>query len=143
MPFPLTKALLVEQRDALLEGAAAFQRRYLSRAALVDRWWSILKLLRERQTQGAMPTIDGNAACNEPISRGAVLVRTPQSQTAPLPSSRPQRGAIQPAPLPAPLTAPRRNNVKGSKIWARFLGTRPRPPHATFLVVVPRRACLW
>ena len=50
-------------RDALLEGAAAFQRLYLSRAALVDRWWSILKLLRERQTQGAMPTIDGNAAC--------------------------------------------------------------------------------
>lgn len=48
-------------RKTLLKGARTFQRKYLSNAALVDRWWSILGPLRERQD--TRPPVPPPTAC--------------------------------------------------------------------------------
>merc|ERR1711924_98933 len=49
-------------RNTLLKGALDFQRAYLSRDALIDRWWSILKLLVERQVP-TEPKFNPKFAC--------------------------------------------------------------------------------
>ena len=96
-------------RDMLIKGARTFQRQRLSRAALVDRWWQILSIVRERQAPEAPRPPPGACTCDDqllaqqafPECKKCEIVRMKESRIAKFVGVVPKA-----APPPGPVVLP-------------------------------------